>query len=164
MSSRHEGNHVFRGIVQFLHVILPSGCVADKHIAVAAALDASKLEHQHRSPYAQESATTAAAETRIIHVVHGTAGLAKAFKAGCVVPCEGDATITVDLLVNGASILDAAISLTSAQAAYALVDGVIDTATLAEADVVEIAVTVDAGTGTLGKGVFAYFDNYEDAA
>ena len=164
MGSRIDGNFIFRGIIQFLNIILPNGCVADKHIGVAAAVQASKLQHQHRSGYAQESATTAAAETRIVHVVHGTSGLAKAVKAGCVVPCVGDATITVDLLKNGVSILTAAISLTSAQAAYALVDGVIDTDTLAAGDVLEMAVAVAPGTGTLGEGVFAYVDNFEDAA
>jgi len=162
MSFRIEEEGVFRGIVKFLNIILNAGCVADVHVAVDAAIAASKLQHQHRETCAQESGATAAAETRVVHVVKGTAGQVRTFQAGCVTPCLGDATITMDLLKNGASILTAAISLTSAQAAYDLVAGTIDTDTLEAGDVLEVAVTVNAGTGTLGVGVFCYVDLWED--
>jgi len=159
---RIEENGQFRGTVQFLDAKLNSGCVEDKHVAADAAIQASKLEHQHRAIYAQESATTAAAETRAVHVVKGTNGTLKTVKAGCVTPCVGDATITVDLLINGVSVLTAAIALDSAQSAYELVAGTISSDSLSAGDVVEIDVTVNAGTGTLGKGVFAYVDIHED--
>lgn len=164
MGSRHEGNHVFRGIVQFFHIILPTGCVADKHVAADAAVQVTKLQHQHRAVYAQESATTAAAETRTVHVVHGTGGLVKTIKFGSVVACLLGATITIDLLKNGVSILDAAIVLDSGDSAYDLVAGVIDTEAVVAGDVLEIDITVAAGGGTIGVGVFGYVDIYEDAA
>lgn len=162
MASRHEGNHIFRGIVQFLNVILNSGCVSDKHVAADAAIAVTKLQHQHRAIYAQESAATATAETRTVHVVHGTAGLVKAIKFGSVVACLNGATITIDLLKNGASILTTAIVLDDADSAYDLVAGVIDTEAVVAGDVLEIAITVAVGGGTIGAGLFGYVDIWED--
>ena len=161
---RLDENALFRGIVQFLHIVLPSGCLENKHVASDAAIAASKLQHQHRAVYAQESATAAADEARVVHVVHGTTGVVKAIKAGCVVACLDNATIAVDLLKNGVSILTEEFDIDSGDAAYALVAGVIDTDTLEIGDVLEIAVDGTVGAGTLGKGVFAYIDFYEDAA
>jgi len=91
---------------------------------------------------------TATAETRVVHVVQGTAGQLQAFKAGCVTPCQGDATVTVDLLKAGVSVLVAAIVLDSGDQAYALTAATIDTDQVQAGDVLEAAVTVNAGTGT----------------
>ena len=155
----------FRGNVTFLgQANLPDGAVDDQAVEAGAGLDATKLEHDHRAVYEQESDTTAASETRVIHVVKGTTATVKEIKAGCVVANIGAATVDVDLLKNGVSILTAAIQIDSGDAAYALVAGTIDTPTLAVGDVLEIDVTATAGGGTLGKGVFAYVDIHEDAA
>lgn len=154
---------ILRGATTLLNAILNDGCIADKHIAASAGVAASKLEHQHRAAYAQESDTTAAAEDRVVHVVVGSTGTLQAFNAGCVVACVGNATVTVDLHKNGASVLTAAIVIDSGDAAYAQVDGVIDTTAVAAGDVLEVVITVAAGTGTLGKGAFAMLDLYEDA-
>ena len=159
---RIEEDGQFRGTVTFLHLVPSAGCILDAHVAANAKIAASKLQHQHREVYAQESDTTAAAEQRVVHVVKGTAGQVRTIKAGCVTPCVGDATITVDLLKNGASILTATFDLTSAQSAYDLVAGTIDDDTLAGGDVLEVDIAVSAGTGTLGKGVFVYVDLWED--
>jgi len=159
---RFEENGIFRGVTTFLNAVLNSGCVGDDEVKVGAGIAATKLEHQHRAVYEQESDTTAAAETRVVHVVRGTSGTLKAINAGCVTACVGNATVTVDLLVNGASVLTATFDLTSAESAYELVAGTIDTDTLEAGDVVEIDIAVAAGTGTLGKGVFAYVDIHED--
>lgn len=159
---RVEEGGQFRGTVVFLDAVLNAGCVTDAKVAANAGIKASKLEHQHRETYAQESDTTAAAEARVVHVVKGTAGEVRSIKAGCVTPCVGDAVVTVDLLKNGVSILTATFDLTSAQSAYDLVAGTIDTATLEADDVLEVDIAVAAGTGTLGKGVFCYVDLWED--
>lgn len=163
MGSRIVGDFVYRGAVTFLNALLNSGCVSDDQVAANAAIAASKLEHSHRHTYAQESATTAAAEDRVMHVVDGTAGTIQLFEAGAVVANIGNATVTVDLLKDGASVLTSAISLTSSEAAYETVIGVIDTNTLVDGDVLEVSVTVSAGTGTLATGVFVSLDVDEDA-
>ena len=147
-------NGTYRGIIQFFQIILPGGCVGNNQIAAGAAIDAGKLTHQPRVGYSQESATTAAADTRVIAIARA-AGTLKGFSAGSVVANIGDSTFTVDLLKNGVSILTAPITIDSGDAAYALVAGAIDTVGVVADDVLEVAVTVSAGTGTLGLGVFA---------
>jgi len=162
MSFRVEENGQFRGAVSFLNLGMNDGCVENKHVKAEAGLSASKLEHQHRAVCAQESAAACADEAHVVHIVKGTAGTLKSFQAGCVVACIGDSTITVDLLKDGVSVLTAAISLSSAEAAYELVEGVIDTAAVVADDVLEVAIDGTVGTGTLGTGVFAYVDLHED--
>ena len=164
MSFKIEENGQFRGAVTFVNALFNAACVGNTHVKSDAAIDATKLKHQHRAISQQESDTTAAAEDRIIHVVRGTTGTLKEFKAGVVVACVGDSTITVDLHKNGVSVLTAAISIDSGDAAYALVEGTIDSDSVVVGDVLEVVVTVTAGTGTLGKGVFAYLDLHEDAS
>lgn len=154
----------FRGPVTFLDAKLNTGCVQKSHVQASAGIEADKLEHQHRAICEQESDTTATAQDHVVHVVKGLTGTIKTVKAGCVVSCVGDATITVDLHKNGTTVLTGAITLTSAQAAYELVAGTIENAAVVADDVLEIVVTVDAGTGTLGKGMFAYVDLFEDVS
>jgi len=158
-----EEDGQFRGTVRFLDARLQAGAISDDEVDAGADIAASKLEHQHRQVCAQESGTTASGETKVVHVVHGTNGTLKAFKAGCVSPCTGDATITVDLLKNGSSVLQSAITLDNSQSAYELESAVISSTSVAADDVLEVEVAVNAGTGSLGKGVFAYLDLYEDA-
>ena len=163
MAARIEEPWVFRALVTFLNAKLNAGCVKKETIEDGAGVEASKLEHQHRCTYAQESATTAAAGLdEVIHVVKGTTGTLKTFVAGNVVANVAGATITVDLLKNGVSILDAAIELDNTDLAYIPKAGVIDTAAVVADDVLEVVVTVAAGGGTIGKGVFAALDLWED--
>lgn len=164
MSFRIEDTGVFRGLVQFLSILLPSGAVTAANIAAAAGVEATKLEHQHREIYQQESDTTSVSEDRVVHVVKGTTGDLKTFRAGSVVANIGAATITVDLHKNGSTILTAPISLDSGDAAYALVAGVISSEPVVADDVLEVVVVATAGGGTVGKGVFASLDVFEDVS
>lgn len=159
---RVEENGQFRGTVTFLDLKPNAGCIENQHVAADAAIEATKLKHQHRVAIAQESATTVTDETKTVHVVKGTTGTLKTIKAGCVVPCVGGDTITIDLLKAGVSVLTAKITLTSSQSAYALLAGTIDTAALAADDVLEIEIDAVAAGGTMGKGVFVYVDLHED--
>lgn len=162
--SRIEGDTYIAGALSCQTLTIPSGTVLNAAVGAGADIDASKLEHQYQKVWADESDTTASAQDHVIHVVYGTAGTVVAFECGNVVANLVDATITVDLHNNGASILTAAIELDNGDAAYAVVGGTIDTATLADGDVLEVVITVAAGGGTLGKGVFASCIIREDAA
>jgi len=164
MSFRIEDTGVFRGLVQFLSILLPSGAVTAANIAAAAGVEATKLEHQHREIYQQESDTTSVSEDRVVHVVKGTTGDLKTFRAGSVVANIGAATITVDLHKNGSTILSAPITLDNGDAAYALVAGVISSEPVVADDVLEVVVVATAGGGTVGKGVFASLDVFEDVS
>lgn len=160
---RVDENSEFRGQAKFWDLKANDACIEDKHVAADAAIGAAKLQHQHRATYAQESATTAAAgRDEVIHVVKGETGTLKTFTAGCVVASLLDAIISVDLHKNGASVLDAPIAIDLNDAAYAIVAGTIQTAPVVVGDVLEVVVTVAAGGGTLGKGVFASLDLFED--
>jgi len=156
------GNLRLKGRLIADYITQPAESVGNAAVKSDAGVSATKLEHQHQPAYAQESATTAAAETRVVHVVRGAIGTTVAFEAGCITPCLGNATITVDLLKNGASVLTAAITLDNGQAAYDTVEATIDDDALADDDVLEVDVSVNAGTGTLGEGVFAGLTLRED--
>lgn len=164
MASRIEGNVHVTGGLSANSMTIPSGSVDNAKIAAGADISASKLEHQHQITLAQDNGSAATAQTRVVHVVYGTAGTLVAVQAGCETPCVGDSTIDVDVHKNGSSILSAAIELSSSESAYELVDGTIATATLAADDVLEVVISVTAGTGTLGQGVFANLVVREDAA
>ncbi len=164
--SRIEDDLTVGGTLTPKNMNLPAGSVTNAAVAAAAGLSASKLEHQHQPCYAQESDTTAAAEDFVLHVIRGVTGQVTAFDAGCVVANIGAAVVTVDLHKNGATVLTAAITIDSGDAAYAIVEGTIDPneEDLVVDDVLEVIVTVAAGGGTLGKGAFAQAVIVEDAA
>jgi hypothetical protein len=143
---------------------LSAGSVSNAKVAADADIDASKLEHQHSKTYEQESDTTSVTETRVIHVVYGTVATVVAFEAGSVTVCAGAATIDVDLLKNGVSILTAAITLDNGNSVRVVEAGTISSPTLADGDVLEVDVTATAGGGTVGKGVFASCIIREDAS
>lgn len=162
---RVDENVEFRGQVKCWALKPNDECIEDKHVSETADIAAGKMEHQHRATYAQESATTAAAaKDEVIHVVVGETGTLQAFSAGVVVACVDGATVTVDLHNKGVSILDAAIVIDNGDAAYAVLAGVIDTPAVVVGDVLEVVVTVAAGGGTIGKGVFASLDLFEDVS
>jgi len=141
----------------------PDGCIDDDAVQAAAGIKASKLQHQHRVGYAQESATLAADESRVLHTVFGATGTIENFEAGSVVACTGTDKVEIDLLKNGVSILTAKITLDSTSTAYIVVEAAIATATLVDGDVLEVSIDATAGTGVLAKGVFVSLTVHEDA-
>ena len=163
MPTTIDGQTYFTGAVQFgSTVTLPSGAIGNSQIASSAAIDATKLQHQHARGLAQAHGTAAAAERRAIHRAKG-AGTLTEFKAGPTVAAVGDSTVTVDLRKNGTTVLSGTISITSATAAFASVTGSISSASYAAGDVFEVVITVSAGTGTLPQGVYAQATFREDA-
>lgn len=121
------------------YTLIPSTeCMRNSHVAPDAKIVYSKLEHQHRACYSQGSNVTAENERHVLHVVQGLTGSVLAFEAGVVVACTSTATIDVDLLKNGVSILTAAIEIDNGDAAYAVVAGVISTAGIVDGDVLEV--------------------------
>ncbi len=144
-------------------VSLPAGCVGNAAIAAGAGIDASKQEHQHEKTYAQASGSVSATERKVIHVVYGATATILAFRAGSKTACAGAATITVDLLKNGVSILTAVITLDNANTAYIVESAAVLTPGLVAGDVLEVNITATAGGGTIGNGVFAQVVLEEDA-
>jgi hypothetical protein len=144
---------------------IPDATLLDAGVSPAAGINPTKMGHQHELNYVQgSSSTTAAADTKVLHICYGATGTVIAFRAGCVVPCVGAATITVDFKKNGTSILGTPISLSSAQAARAVVTAALATPGLVTGDVLEVVVTATAGGGTIGTGLFAQVVIREDPA
>ena len=142
---------------------LPDGTVTNAMVNASAAIAYTKQQHQHRPVVSQESATAAADEIYVAHVVVGTTGAVVGFACGAVVANVGVAVVDFDLLNNGVSILVAPVQIDNGDAAYAIVDGVIATPALAADDVLEISIDGTIGGGALAQGCFAFIDLYEDA-
>ena len=144
---------VFTGAVKFAGTVqLKAGCIRNTDIEATAGIGADKLEQPVYACYGQSG--TAVAATVPIHTVVGVAGVIQSVKVGSIVACIGNAEITVDVKKNGTTVLNAPISLTVANTARVAVAGVLTVTTLAAGDLLEVVVAVNAGTGTLGTGLF----------
>lgn len=153
-TNKIDGDMYVNGAFSSKTFVPPDGSIDDDAIEAFAEIDATKLDHQHQKGYAQESATNAASETRLLHVVRGATATVVDFGAGAVVPLTGDDTCTVNLKKNGSSILSAAISLASSDVARALKTGTVSSPNLVQGDVLEVTITPTHNTGALPKGVY----------
>jgi len=163
MASQLKGDIHVEGSLTATTLGIPSGTVVNDDVAAAAAIAASKLQHQYEKVYSQESATSAADEARVAHVVQGATGTIEGFEAGSVVAAVGDDTCDVDLLKNGTTVLNAAITLDSTNVAYTVEAGTVGTSAVVDGDVLEIKIDATHNTGTLAKGIFACVKIREDA-
>jgi len=78
--------------------------------------------------------------------------------------CTGNATVTVDVKKNGTTILSSTISLSSSQSNRDEVAGTLSVTSMVAADILEVVVTVDVGTGALGTGLFVWVDLNDEYA
>lgn len=144
------GNAYFTGPT----VQLPNGSIGDAQHSASSPVTAAKLEHQYQPTFQQPHGTAATSERRPVHRARN-AGTVVAFVAGAVVPNVGAATVTVNLLKNGTTVLSAVVTLNNSQAAFAAVVGSISSAAYVAGDVFEVQTVATAGGGTLAQGVFA---------
>lgn len=135
---------------------VPLGAVSDGQVVGSAGVQATKLQQQRAVVHADTFATTTAALRKAIAVVNGAVGALVSFGAGATTEALGNSTVTVKLYKNGSDILSADITLDDTLTALAvrLAAGFSSTA-LAAGDVLEIVLTVSAGSGTLPAGFFA---------
>lgn len=131
----------------------PDESIGNEAIKTGTVVDADKLETKLRLFHTQGLGVTNAddATGKIVHVMEtaGTLRSAKGMNNGALV---GDATMEIDVQVNGVSVLAAPIELTSALAAREQLAGVIADADLAVGDVITVHYDATVGTGTLGTG------------
>lgn len=138
-----------------------SGSVTNASIAAAAAIQATKLEHQYERTYAQ--AGNATDESRILHNAYG-AGDIIAVRVSCLSVPIGDSTCTVDVKLNGTTILSGVITLNSSSVLYTQQAGTLVTTTYTAGQVFSTTIDATAGTGTLPTGVSVTLVLREDAA
>lgn len=142
-------------------ITTPAAQFGNSAIEPAAGIAASKLDHQRSRGFAITSATTVATTRQVLFIAR-EAGTLRDFAATLVDACAGAATVVVDLLKNGTTVLTATADLDSGDADYDVVAATIDAAAedFVAGDVFEVDVVATAGGGTLGKGlaVEARFD------
>jgi hypothetical protein len=152
-----------RGTLRATAVALPAACVGNANVNPSDPVESANLRHRHKAGFRQAHGTAAAAERRVVHRARG-AGTILAAAAGVSVACTGNATVSVDVLKNNVSVLSAPVVLDNTNAAYAAEAAAVATAAYAAGDVIEQVVTVSAGTGVLGQGLFLDLDLDEGAA
>jgi len=145
-------------------MVLPNDAVADAAVSSAAAIATHKLRHRHLAGLTQASATTATTTRIPVLVVRGSAAEVKALVAGLVSKNIGAATVTIDLLKNGVSVLSSPLVLTSTPVDYEVSSAAINLPDLVQDDVLEVDVVAAAGGGTLGTGLFVEAVVDEDGA
>ena len=142
-----------KGRLQADAIDLPANSVVNATVSSGSPLDTTKVDHQHVPVGSQVHGSAAVNERRVIHVAHGDGTVAD-FVAGIVVAAVGAASVTVDLRKNGASILNAAISITNANTAYQKVVATFSSTAYVVGDVFEVVIVATAGGGTLPQGLF----------
>lgn len=135
----------------------PLASIENRHVSPAAAVEARKLQRSLAPSTFQTG--TAQDETRMLRIVKGLTGTLKHFTVSNVVACGGTSTVTVDLQVNGVSVLAAVVTLNPATGNRGEEVGVIATAAVADGDVLEAVINAtQVGTCALATGVFAQVD------
>lgn len=158
------GDLIVRGAFGAGSMAVPANAIGDAEVTAARPISAAKLQQRFQTHASQtKTAGVSVAERRVIRVIVGATGTILSLLAGLQTALVGDATTTINLYKNGSSILTAALVLTSATAAYATAAASVATASLVVGDVLEIVITVAAGTGTLGQGLFVQLNHNEDA-
>ncbi len=164
MASRIEGDVQYTGNVRFDGtMILPANTIGDADVDSSDPLAHTKVDHQRAKTYGQSG--TMAAATIPLACVYGATGMVLSVKAGSVALCTGNAKATIDVKKNGTTILTGTFDLDSGNTAYVAEAGtLVASPTLAAGDVLTAVVTVDAGTGALGTGLFVTVVWWEDPA
>ena len=155
MPTSTDDAYYFGGPVAFANTVgFPPGCIGDLQFNPSAPLDATKMKHRHARLLAQPFGVPAVAERRVVHRARA-AGVVTSAYAGLTAPGTGNATVTVDVLRNGVSMLTSPVVLGSTVVAYnSLPAPLVASPVYAAGDVIEAVLTVAAGTGVLGQGAF----------
>jgi hypothetical protein len=159
-TSRIDGDLFIEGTCQARTTVVTAGAVGDAQANASSPFATNKMRHKHRPSNGQgDTAVTAVVP---IHVVSGATGLVCKFTTWLSAANTGDASVVVDLLKNGSSILTSYLEITTEAARTLFIATLADT-TAVVGDVFEVSVTATAGTGTLGSGLGWQLEIDEDA-
>ncbi len=144
---------------------LPASSVGDTQVAAGAAIQSSKLQQQRVRSIADKTTVTATSYQQIVAIIVGATGTLQQVSATEKVANIGGATVTVDLLKNGTTILTAVLTRSSADTAMvAEAVTAFTSVALVQGDVLEIKFVATTGGGTLATGMFAQVKYLEDAS
>jgi hypothetical protein len=127
--------------------------------SVTGPIAASKNERAISICYSQARGVDNVDARTIVHRVHGAVGTLKSVSAKNAVTAQNSDTTTVDLLLNGSSMLTAPISIAAADTTD-LKSGTLASDTLAVGDILEV-VTNATGSDP-GEGIAAFVEIDED--
>jgi len=164
--SRIDGSLYVTGNITSGSLTLAAGSVINTSVAAAAAIDETKLEHQHRIGYAMPNVLVVPINT-VVYTCHGDTATILEIEAGTQVVCTGDSTITVTVNRHRGATEAAvtAITLDSDNVVFTAEAGSLNSTNklLVDGDVLEISVAVSPGTGSLGTGLFVSITLAEDS-
>lgn len=153
LGNKVDGDLYVAGNFKADSLTLPYNCVGDNQISASAGLIAyNKTQKQRACRYTQKYGSAVVSERSGIHIGVGS-GSISTFFGTLSVACAGAATVTVDLLKNGTTVLSGVITLNSGVSAFTYALGTIASANYAAGDVFEVNVTATAGGGTIGQGL-----------
>lgn len=165
MASRYDDPAQFNDVVRFAKApVFPPGAVFGNNQANPGdPLQPDKLYTRYQARLSQPQGSDAIAERRTVHMALA-AGVVNAIKATLDVAITGADTVAVDVLKNGTSILSAPVSLTSGNAAGAVVNITPAVTAYAAGDRLAVVVTPAHSTGTLPRGLYVALDLWEQPA
>jgi hypothetical protein len=161
----------FREAVRFLSLVtVPAGTFkgVDFSVSPTDRMAATQVVHQFPLTYGQAEGADVVSETVPLHVVHGVAGKIIAVQVMTpLAPAGGDKQFTVDIQKGNeatafASVLDTAVTIDSAVADREVVEGIIDTDTLAAGDALRLVITASGSTGDQAQGLIVTVTIQED--
>ena len=138
---RVEENAYFAGSLEGRVLVPSTGCVLNAHVNAGADVAYEKLEHLYSICGSQDIRQVVKGGESVVHVVHGVTGELVSFEAGLAIANTGAATIDLDLLKNGVSVLADPIEIDNADVAYDLVAGNIATIATLDGDVISVRIT-----------------------
>lgn len=149
--------------------LVPAGSVANLHIEDAAGIDDAKLDHRMTFFHQQAPGAAVVAATQGLYIVRA-AGTVLAVQAAVIGALADDASrhVTIDLKKSTgggtfATVLSAAIDLTSSSTARTVYSATIASPTLAAGDILELVVAVSGGVGNQAQGLVVQVTVREEA-
>ncbi|QGJ70609.1 Hypothetical protein PBC10988_23070 [Planctomycetales bacterium 10988] len=165
-----NGDQQFNGRAIFNNsVTLPEGGVKDREVAAAADIEYTKVQHVHAIGYQQDPGSAVVAETKLLHIARGSKVELIGLKAVVITPATGaDRTVTIDLQRSTgggafASVLTAELVFDDGATARTPVTAAIDSATLAENDLLQLVITVAGSADDQAEGLLVTLHLYERA-
>lgn len=160
--------HVF-GTLSAKTVVLPAGVVSNTAVSAAAAIAATKLEHQFGLRYNQAPGTAVVADTQDLHIVHGVTGEVVSVEAALTgaIATGADRTVDVDLQKSTgagafATILMATVQFTNASVLRTVSAATISSTALVDGDILRMVVTVAGAAGVQAQGLIVTVQIRED--
>lgn len=136
---------------------VPASAVVDASVSSSASITASKLQlcHKPGTAFGFVIGGTPTTREEIVYVCTQPNGATVSAFHATLNDTGTSTNITFDLKKNGTTILSATVDFTHSDADKTIKDGTISSASLADGDILSIAMTVTSSTGAQGPFAFA---------